>query len=535
MVLEVRADDPAVVRPEIESVGRAVDADEAAAVLDEGDDRRFLTLGQRQLPRRQGEHQNVGLGEPLGRDRRQILGRCDGECSCARGEFGDYLAGRRNRIVSERGGRGDHQQTDWYRRRCLRRHGRGRRRRLPSACAEQREDDRPTDQPDHAIAFWRASRVQIARAPLAIATSSTVTYQRPMDIRTSTLAYEKWLASQTTIVGSDLIRKHQRMGESAFVFLRGTFYRWIEQWLTVCARLADAPPLPAVGDLHIENFGTWRDAEGRLIWGVNDLDEAAVLPYTNDLVRLATSAVLAAREGHLDLRLGEICDAILDGYATSLNRSGEPIVLAERRRWLRDVALNDLRDPKKFWTRMKALPAVQGRGAAGAVPHDALRALLPRGVTYSVRRRIAGVGSLGRQRFVALAEWEGGFIAREAKALVPSAADRGAARVARQLIETAVRADDPFWTIHQSWIVRRLAPDCSRIEVEDLPKKRDEWKLLRAMGWETANLHLATPRAIPPIARDLRGRRPRWLERAAADMMESTIADWRAWRMPRRA
>jgi len=30
----------------------------------------------------------------------------------------------------------------------------------------------------------------------------------------------------------------------------------------------------AVGDLHVENFGTWRDAEGRLIWGVNDFDES---------------------------------------------------------------------------------------------------------------------------------------------------------------------------------------------------------------------------------------------------------------------
>jgi uncharacterized protein (DUF2252 family) len=57
-----------------------------------------------------------------------------------------------------------------------------------------------------------------------------------------------------------------------------------------CAQLADAPQVLAVGDLYTENFGTWRDAEGRLVWGVNDLDEAHPLPYTNDLVRLATRA-----------------------------------------------------------------------------------------------------------------------------------------------------------------------------------------------------------------------------------------------------
>ena len=38
-----------------------------------------------------------------------------------------------------------------------------------------------------------------------------------------------------------------------------------------------------------------------MIWGVNDFDEAHDLPYTNDLVRLAVSALLAIREGHLML------------------------------------------------------------------------------------------------------------------------------------------------------------------------------------------------------------------------------------------
>ena len=49
----------------------------------------------------------------------------------------------------------------------------------------------------------------------------------------------------------------------------------------------------AVGDIHLENFGTWRDADGRLVWGVNDFDEAAEMPYVLDLIRLATSALVA--------------------------------------------------------------------------------------------------------------------------------------------------------------------------------------------------------------------------------------------------
>ena len=40
----------------------------------------------------------------------------------------------------------------------------------------------------------------------------------------------------------------------------------------------DAPKVLAVGDIHIENYGSWRDAEGRVVWGVNDFDEAAKCP-----------------------------------------------------------------------------------------------------------------------------------------------------------------------------------------------------------------------------------------------------------------
>src|SRR5262252_10642092 len=104
------------------------------------------------------------------------------------------------------------------------------------------------------------------------------------------------------------------MAESAFVLLRGTFYRWMQLWPAICAKLADAPSIPCVGDLHVENFGTWRDSEGRLIWGVNDVDEACVLPYTNDLVRLATSVLFAIRERWMAISDARACQAILEGY-----------------------------------------------------------------------------------------------------------------------------------------------------------------------------------------------------------------------------
>ena len=348
------------------------------------------------------------------------------------------------------------------------------------------------------------------------------------DIVQATRAYETWLSSHTRVVSADLRLKHVKMAESPFVFLRGTFYRWMQHWPALPEALRGGPSVIAVGDVHVENFGTWRDAEGRLVWGANDVDEACELPYTQDLVRLATSACLAMRQGHFALSNRVMCDAILEGYAACLDRGHRPVVLGERNAWLRGIALNRLRDPKGYWDKIRALPL-----AHGAVPDRTLRAALPSGVSdYHVHPRVAGVGSLGRERFVATAEWAGGVVAREAKAWVPSGALwAGATRrgdVADALLAQAIRASDSCFTVRKPWIVRRLAPDCSRIELADLPEKRDERKLLRAMGWETANMHGMA--ACRRIARDLAARKGRWLLRAAGEMMDATIADWRVWK-----
>jgi Uncharacterized protein conserved in bacteria (DUF2252) len=113
---------------------------------------------------------------------------------------------------------------------------------------------------------------------------------RLLSIHQATSSYEAWLGRWLPLVNDDLNEKYKRMREDPFQFLRATFYRWAQRWPVVCAALADAPEVLAVGDIHVENFGTWRDAEGRLVWGVNDVDDAWTIPYTNDLVRLATSA-----------------------------------------------------------------------------------------------------------------------------------------------------------------------------------------------------------------------------------------------------
>ncbi len=356
-----------------------------------------------------------------------------------------------------------------------------------------------------------------------------------MKIQKATHKYEAWLARRITVVKEDLELKHAQMAEDAFQFLRATFYRWAQVWPKVCPDLAKAPEVLAVGDLHVENFGTWRDREGRLVWGVNDFDEAHPMAYTNDLVRLAVSAHLAIAGNHLAIQTDDACGAVLAGYHEGVEAGGRPYVLEENHRWLREVATGDLRDPVQFWKKMEGLATVRGRIPKSA--RKALEALLPeRGIPYRVAHRVAGLGSLGRERYVALVRWEGGWVAREAKALLPSAcvwADggKGSEKIRYEdVISHAARAIDPYVHLRGSWIVRRLAPHCSRIELSTLPKKRDEERLLHAMGFETANIHWGSKDAMRAVHRDLAKRPPQWLHEATKNMLKSVEKDWEEWR-----
>ncbi len=356
-----------------------------------------------------------------------------------------------------------------------------------------------------------------------------------MGIAKATRAYETWLGRHIQLLPADLRKKHQAMAQDVFPFLRATFYRWMQLWPKVCADEARAPHVLAVGDLHVENFGTWRDIEGRLVWGINDFDEVSELPYTIDLVRLAASTHIAIREARLEIEAKDACGAILEGYKKSLQMGGVPYVLAEEHDWLRHMVTGILRDPAQFWNKLDSLPTLKARVPKGA--RRAIERLLPEpGLDYRIVHRIAGLGSLGRERYVGIATCRGARIAREAKALAPSACvwaatEKISERIRYQeALDKSVRDLDPFVKLRGSWIVRRLAPDCSRVELASMPKERDESRLLRAMGFETANVHLGSPRAAKAILRDL-GKRPAdWLHKAAAAMVKATTADWKEWR-----
>jgi len=359
------------------------------------------------------------------------------------------------------------------------------------------------------------------------------------DIVASTAEFEKWAARHVHLIRSDVKLKHRNMAEAPFPFFRATFYRWAQWWPIVCPDLARAPKVLAVGDLHVENFGTWRDLEGRLIWGVNDFDEAWPSAYTVDLVRLVTSAYLAIRAEHLAIPRRRAVDAIEQGYRDSLAKDGSPFVLAERHKWLRLLALSELRDPVVFWKKILACPRYQGD-----LPKDVwklVRSSTPlRTQNYELRSRIAGLGSLGHPRVLALASWDGAHVVREAKQLTPSAwiwsqKLQSSAILSRKLVENAIRIRDPHLHFAEHWIVRRLAPDCCHVEIQSLPEERDEERLAYYMGWETANIHFGSPRAIPAVKGDIARRKGRWLHKAAKAMQQVTLRDWKDWRRGKRS
>ena len=354
----------------------------------------------------------------------------------------------------------------------------------------------------------------------------------------ATRSYERWRADSIPLVSEDLATKHEKLASSPFVLLRGTYYRFLQQFERLLPELASAPVTVVVGDLHIENFGTWRDRDARLAWGINDFDEIDVLPYTIDLVRLATSAVLAAKDSHLAVHPQAACAAIHDGWRERIERrKPEPFVLGERHGHLYKLASEAFADPAKFERSLQELPLWEGR-----LPKTAARMLAEVApwleVSPEVRRRVAGVGSLGSRRIAAMAEVAGGLVVREAKQIPGPASSWLTPKRRRVRGLTGAVADargvaaDPARRQSGKWVLRRLAPDATRLELAALRRKHDEEAFLRSMGAEAANIHLSPYDGTAPaktLRKDDAARRENWLVDAARTMAELTERDHAEW------
>lgn len=224
-----------------------------------------------------------------------------------------------------------------------------------------------------------------------------------------------------------LAMKYRNMRTSPFVYLRATCHLFPGQ-LPEQRALAKAPSVWSCGDLHLENFGSYKGDNRLTYFDVNDFDEAALIPASWDIVRLLTSVRLACAELEFTAqRVRELADAVLAAYFTEL-RNGIA-------RWLeRETATGPVRELLATATERKRADFLDSgtfkAGKKRALSIDGKRALAaskaqqaqvrefmsqfartqsePRFYeVLDVARRIAGNGSLGVERFVVLVRGKG--------------------------------------------------------------------------------------------------------------------------------
>ena len=86
--------------------------------------------------------------------------------------------------------------------------------------------------------------------------------------------------------------KYEAMTENAFRFYRGTCHLFYED-LANAEALPLSPLVWICGDLHIENFGSYKGDNKLVYFDLNDFDEALLAPASYELARMVTSIFIA--------------------------------------------------------------------------------------------------------------------------------------------------------------------------------------------------------------------------------------------------
>ena len=100
----------------------------------------------------------------------------------------------------------------------------------------------------------------------------------------------------------------------------------------------------------------------------------------------------------------------------------------------------------------------------------------------------------------------------------------------QQMLNNAVRCKDPFVRLSGKWLVHQLSPDSSPLEIESMSGIKDQDRLLHAMAWEAANVHLGTAGAAKRVAAGLRKRPAKIWRSVIKDMAKQILDDWRDWK-----
>ncbi|MBN8822937.1 MULTISPECIES: DUF2252 family protein [unclassified Spirosoma] len=218
-----------------------------------------------------------------------------------------------------------------------------------------------------------------------------------------------------------LMWKYRAMRENAFRFFRATpslFYQNMHPEL-----MADAYPVCwSCGDLHLENFGSFRGSNKLVYFDINDFDEALLAPATVDLTRLVASLFVAApllrhspeTSRQLAYRfLTTYRQLLLLSKPRSIERQTSKGILNE---FLTQVARRSRKELINRLThghgRKRQLRLIKDRilplpKQEREVVWSWLKSALAEGADYRLRDvkfRMAGTSSIGLNRYVALVE-----------------------------------------------------------------------------------------------------------------------------------
>jgi uncharacterized protein (DUF2252 family) len=224
-----------------------------------------------------------------------------------------------------------------------------------------------------------------------------------------------------------LARKYEAMRNSPFAFLRATAHLFYED-LPKHPLLRSAPPAWLCGDLHLENIGTYKGDNRLVYFDVNDFDEAALGPCTWDALRCAISILVGTEALGID-RAGRkaLCRGFIDSYGDALasgkarwvereSSDGMVLALIESVRLRKRKGFLDKRTVLAGGKRSiridgkKALPisAERRKKVMRFMEQFAKQQPDPKFFRpIDVARRIAGLGSLGLERYVVLVRGKG--------------------------------------------------------------------------------------------------------------------------------
>lgn len=367
-----------------------------------------------------------------------------------------------------------------------------------------------------------------------------------------------------------LAMKYHNMRSSAFVYLRATCHLFPGQ-LPELKALAKAPAVWSCGDLHLENFGSYKGDNRLSYFDINDFDESALIPASWDIVRLLTSVRLACADlTFKEDRVRELVDALLGAYFQELRHGSArwlerdttvgPVhdllaTVSERKR----VDFLDSRSAKKGKNRKlliddkKALAASKDQHAQVGEFMEKFAKTQKDPEFYEVldvARRIAGNGSLGVDRFVVLVRGKGNpdnNYLLDLKQAVPSALTAALtlkqpawANEAERVVAVTRRVQAvPVAFLHavemngNDYVLRDLQPSADRVSFEE--KGNEEHRLnelMLAIGRCTAWSHLrGSGRQGSAIADQLVafGNDDSWqkvLRKASASCAENISTEW---------